>query len=105
MPESEAPEFSLRPRVSAGAKIPIIAVENIPRLPHAANDDAKRTIAEYSDWIIEHRQQIPNWFPIDTAREAFAATYPLHPSAGRRNDTGSGGRTNAWGAPISEVYY
>ena len=44
------------------------------------NDDAKRTIAEYSDWIIEHRQQIPNWFPIDTAREAFAATYPLHPS-------------------------
>lgn len=44
------------------------------------NDDAKRTVAEYSDWIIEHRQQIPNWFPIDTAREALAATYPLHPS-------------------------
>lgn len=44
------------------------------------NDDAKRTIAEYSDWIIEHKQQIPNWFPVDTAREAFAATYPLHPS-------------------------
>jgi len=47
---------------------------------HGLNDDAKRTIAEYSDWIIEHRQQIPNWFPIDTSREAFAATYPLHPS-------------------------
>lgn len=43
-------------------------------------DDAKRTIAEYSEWIIEHRQQIPNWFPIDTSREALAATYPLHPS-------------------------
>ncbi|MCC7341998.1 MAG: ATP-binding protein [Bryobacterales bacterium] len=47
---------------------------------HGLNDDAKRTIAEYSDWIVEHRQQIPNWFPVDTAREAFAATYPLHPS-------------------------
>jgi hypothetical protein len=44
------------------------------------NDDARRTIAEYSDWIIEHKQQIPNWFPVDTSREAFAATYPLHPS-------------------------
>jgi len=47
---------------------------------HGLNDDAKRTIAEYSDWIVEHKQQIPNWFPVDTAREAFAATYPLHPS-------------------------
>lgn len=43
-------------------------------------EDARRTIAEYADWILEHRQQIPNWFPIDNAREAFAATYPFHPS-------------------------
>ena len=42
--------------------------------------DAKRTIEEYSGWITEHKKQIPNWFPIDNAREAFAATYPLHPS-------------------------
>ena len=43
-------------------------------------DDAKKTIAEYADWIADHRQQIPNWFPIDNAREAFSATYPFHPT-------------------------
>ncbi|MCL5745567.1 MAG: DUF499 domain-containing protein, partial [Acidobacteria bacterium] len=43
-------------------------------------EDARRTIAEYSDWIADHRQQVPNWFPIDNPREAFAATYPFHPS-------------------------
>ena len=43
-------------------------------------DDAKKTIAEYADWIVDHRQQIPNWFPIDNARDAFAATYPFHPT-------------------------
>ncbi|MGB7734217.1 MAG: DUF499 domain-containing protein, partial [Thermoguttaceae bacterium] len=43
-------------------------------------DDAKKTIAEYADWIVEHRQQVPNWFPIDNAREALAATYPFHPT-------------------------
>lgn len=43
-------------------------------------EDGKKTIAEYADWIIEHRQQVPTWFPIDNAREALAATYPFHPS-------------------------
>lgn len=43
-------------------------------------DDAKKTVAEYADWIGDHRQQIPNWFPIDNPREAFAATYPFHPT-------------------------
>ena len=43
-------------------------------------DEAKKTVAEYADWIGDHRQQIPNWFPIDNAREAFAATYPFHPT-------------------------
>src|ERR1035441_2660375 len=47
---------------------------------HVATDPPGAPIAEYSDWIIEHKQQVPNWFPVDTAREAFAATYPLHPS-------------------------
>ena len=46
-------------------------------------DDAIATIAEYADWIVDHRQQIPEWFPIDTGREAFAATYPFHPSVFR----------------------
>src|SRR3984893_10647121 len=47
---------------------------------HGLPDDARATIAEASDWILDHRQQIPEWFPIDTGREAFAATYPFHPS-------------------------
>ncbi len=42
--------------------------------------DALQACNEYAEWIIAHRQQIPNWFPIDNAREAFAATYPFHPT-------------------------
>ena len=44
-------------------------------------DDAKKVIREYADWVLRHRQQLPNWFPIDNAREEFAATYPFHPMA------------------------
>lgn len=47
---------------------------------HGVPDDARATIAESADWILDHRQQIPEWFPIETGREAFAATYPFHPS-------------------------
>lgn len=46
---------------------------------HGLPDDAKKTIAEYADWILEHRQQLPNWFPIDYAVDAFSAAYPFHP--------------------------
>jgi hypothetical protein len=42
--------------------------------------DALTTCSEYADWIIQHRQQVPTWFPIDNARDAFAATYPFHPT-------------------------
>jgi len=45
-------------------------------LPH----DAKATVREYADWIQEHREQVPNWFPVDNAYEAIAATYPFHPN-------------------------
>ncbi|MCZ2075917.1 MAG: DUF499 domain-containing protein [Bryobacterales bacterium] len=44
------------------------------------NEDAKRSISEYGDWISDHQQEIPKWFPIDSAREEFGATYPFHPS-------------------------
>lgn len=43
------------------------------------NRDAVQVCNEYADWVVAHRQQVPNWFPIDHAREAFAATYPFHP--------------------------
>ncbi len=42
--------------------------------------EARSTISEYVDWIREHRQQVPDWFPADQAREAFEATYPFHPT-------------------------
>ena len=41
--------------------------------------DAKATVREYAEWIQDHRDQMPTWFPIDTAYEAIAATYPFHP--------------------------
>lgn len=43
-------------------------------------DDAKTTTAEYADWVQTHRTQIPNWFPVDHAKDAFNATYPFHPA-------------------------
>jgi hypothetical protein len=43
-------------------------------------DDAKKTAAEYADWVLAHRNQVPNWFPVDTANEVFAASYPFHPT-------------------------
>jgi len=42
-------------------------------------DDAKKVCAEFADWVIDHRHQVPSWFPIDKAREAFEAAYPFHP--------------------------
>ena len=42
-------------------------------------DDAKKAASAYSEWVIEHRHQVPQWFPIDQAREAFLDTYPFHP--------------------------
>ncbi len=42
-------------------------------------EEARKTVAEYAEWVIDHRHQIPQWFPIDNAREAFTATYPFHP--------------------------
>ena len=43
--------------------------------------DAIETCNEYGDWVVAHRQQLPNWFPLDGAREQFLATYPFHPTA------------------------
>jgi len=43
--------------------------------------EAIETCNEYGDWVVDHRQQLPNWFPLDGAREQFAATYPFHPTA------------------------
>ncbi|SHF02882.1 Predicted ATPase, AAA+ superfamily [Desulfacinum infernum DSM 9756] len=43
-------------------------------------DEARKTVAAYADWMVQHRTQLPNWFPVDNAREELAACYPFHPS-------------------------
>jgi len=43
--------------------------------------EGKKVAAEYADWMLEHREQLPKWFPVDNAREAIEATYPFHPIA------------------------
>ncbi|MEY3330713.1 MAG: hypothetical protein RLZZ115_3598, partial [Cyanobacteriota bacterium] len=42
--------------------------------------EAIATCNEYADWAVENRSLLPSSFPIDNAREAFAATYPFHPT-------------------------
>jgi predicted AAA+ superfamily ATPase len=42
--------------------------------------DAIATCNAYGNWVLEHRQQIPEWFAIDSTRDAFIATYPFHPT-------------------------
>ncbi|GAB4455869.1 MAG: DUF499 domain-containing protein [Anaerolineae bacterium] len=43
------------------------------------NRDALATCEAYAGWVVEHRQQVPSWFPVDNARDMFADTYPFHP--------------------------
>jgi len=43
--------------------------------------DAERTISAYADWVQDNRTQVPGWFPVDNARDAFKASYPFHPMA------------------------
>jgi hypothetical protein len=44
------------------------------------NRDAYATCNEFGDWVRDHKHQVPDWFPADSSREAFAATYPFHPT-------------------------
>jgi hypothetical protein len=43
--------------------------------------EALEVCAEYGQWVVQHREQLPNWFALDAARDQFAATYPFHPTA------------------------
>ena len=42
--------------------------------------NASETVAEYDEWMVAHRHQLPSWFPVDSARKALAASFPFHPS-------------------------
>lgn len=44
------------------------------------NREALATCNDFGDWVRDHRHQVPEQFPFDSAREAFAATYPFHPT-------------------------
>jgi hypothetical protein len=41
--------------------------------------DAQETCSDYAKWVVGHRQQVPNWFPVDNAQKTFEATFPFHP--------------------------
>jgi hypothetical protein len=41
--------------------------------------EAIKTCQQFAEWVIDRREQLPSWFPIDNARAAFEATYPFHP--------------------------
>ncbi len=42
--------------------------------------EGKKVAVSYADWIVEHREQLPKWFPVDTAKESIEASYPFHPT-------------------------
>lgn len=42
--------------------------------------DAIATIDEYSEWVVQNKQQLPSWFPVDKTREELKACFPFHPS-------------------------
>lgn len=41
--------------------------------------EIRRTAEAYAQWVHQHRNQLPEWFPADQAVEFFEATYPFHP--------------------------
>lgn len=42
--------------------------------------EARAACTEYAAWMADHRTQMPDWFPVDSAQAAFEASYPFHPS-------------------------
>ena len=43
------------------------------------NRQAQEVCRAYADWVVDHRQQVPGWFPVDEAQDAFKEAYPFHP--------------------------
>ncbi|MCR4433941.1 MAG: DUF499 domain-containing protein [Caldiserica bacterium] len=42
--------------------------------------EVRLTTKAYANWIKEHYQQLPEWFPADQAEKIFEVAYPFHPS-------------------------
>lgn len=47
---------------------------------HSLPDDAKKTVGGYTDWVMQHKKQLPEDISKERIRDLFAATYPFHPS-------------------------
>ena len=46
------------------------------------DEKERKTVAKsFAEWIINNRDKLPKWFPIDNAEQRFEATYPFHPVA------------------------
>lgn len=43
-------------------------------------NDALETVEEFDAWFKANKQQLPNTFPVENAREALKASFPFHPS-------------------------
>lgn len=42
--------------------------------------DAMDACNQFGDWVRDNKHQLPDWFPVDAARQTFASTYPFHPT-------------------------
>ena len=71
--DSEVPEI-VRRRVFEWVSAPIGADGRI-RL----TKDAIATCRAHADWCEANRSQLPGWFAVDHAKDAFQSAYPLHP--------------------------
>jgi len=66
--------------LSEGYEIVEIIRRRLFEYPMDIGTDGKKTISEYVKWIVEHRQQLPSWFPVQSAQEIFESSYPFHPT-------------------------
>ena len=66
--------------LSAEAETSEIIRRRLFEWPGMLPAEANKVVNEYAAWMQAHRQQLPDWFPMDSARDALAATYPFHPS-------------------------
>ncbi|HHW19260.1 MAG TPA: ATP-binding protein [Firmicutes bacterium] len=89
MTEEDEAEFARLDKMLGRLSKPVLLSEQIEiaeivrrRLFEDPGDskEVRRTANAYADWVKAHRQQLPEWFPVDQAEKLFEATYPFHPT-------------------------
>jgi len=66
--------------LSEGYEIVEIIRRRLFEYPMDIGSEGEKVISEYVEWIMEHRQQLPSWFPVQSAHEIFESSYPFHPT-------------------------